>query len=85
MAKILLIDDDEALCRMYQKELTAKGYEVFTAFDGRSGLTLVHNHKPDLILLDIMLPGEMNGFDVLEQLKKNGPLVCNWFEMKELG
>ena len=70
MAKILIIEDDEMLVRMYTQLLITKQYQVVTARDGRSGLALVLSEKPDLILLDIMLPGGMNGFDVLEDLKR---------------
>lgn len=71
MARILLIEDEEILQRMYQKLLVSKGYEVLEAKDGRTGLTLSQTKKPDLIILDIMLPGGLSGFDVLEQLKKD--------------
>lgn len=71
MAKILIIEDDEILVRMYQKKLVSYGYEVIEARDGVEGLTQAQTHKPDLILLDIMLPGGMNGFDLLEKLKKD--------------
>lgn len=69
MAKIALIEDDALLVRMYQKKLESDGFEVVTAEDGKSGLDLIAKEKPDLVLLDIMMP-VMNGFEVLEQLKK---------------
>jgi len=71
MKKILIIEDDEILVRMYQKRLISEGYDVIEARDARTGLTQAQTKKPDLILLDIMLPGGMNGFDVLEQLKQD--------------
>ena len=71
MAKILIIEDDEILARMYTRLLTTKQHKVVAVRDGRSGLVLMQSEKPDLILLDIMLPGQMNGFDVLEELKRN--------------
>jgi DNA-binding response OmpR family regulator len=71
MAKILIVEDDEILQRMYKQRLESEGYEVFVARDGREGLLLAQTKGPDLVLLDIMLPGGMNGFDVLEQLKKD--------------
>lgn len=71
MNKILIIEDDEILQRMYQQRLESEGFTVIVARDGREGLTLAQSEKPTLILLDIMLPGGMNGFDVLEQIKKD--------------
>lgn len=70
MAKILLVDDDALLVRMYQKKLENDGYEVVTANDGDVALTKVTEFKPDLILLDIMMP-KINGFQVLTKLKEN--------------
>ncbi len=68
-AKILLVEDDEVLSKVAHEELTEAGFEVFQAYDGEAGLAMAHEKKPDLILLDILLP-KKNGFDVLETLKK---------------
>ncbi|MDP2598335.1 MAG: response regulator [Candidatus Liptonbacteria bacterium] len=68
--KILLVEDDEVLAKVIYEELTEAGFEVFQAFDGETGLALAHEKKPDLMLLDILLP-KINGFDVLEILKKS--------------
>lgn len=70
MAKILLVDDDPLLVRMYQKKLENDGYSVATADDGDVALTQVSAFKPDLILLDVMMP-RVNGFQVLTRLKEN--------------
>lgn len=70
MAKILLVDDDALLVRMYQKKLENDGYIVATADDGETALQRVQELKPDLILLDIMMP-KLNGLDVLAILKEN--------------
>lgn len=80
MAKLLLIDDDPLLVRMYQKKLENDGYEVGVAGDGQEGLEKAVSLGPDLILLDIMMP-KMNGYEVLEKLKsqpstKDIPVVC---------
>lgn len=69
MKKILVVEDDQALALAYQKKFTQAGYEAEMAYDGESGFSKAINEKPDLIILDIMLPGKMNGFDVLNQLK----------------
>lgn len=69
--KILIIDDDASLQEIYRDKLTAEGFEVFQAFEGKEGLRLVRTREPNLIVLDIMLPGGMNGFDILEELKRS--------------
>ena len=71
MKKILVIEEDESLCNAYKEMFTPKGIDVVGSATGKDGLDLVRSEKPDLILLDIMLPGGMNGFDVLERLKEN--------------
>ena len=68
MAKILLIDDDSLLVRMYHKKLENDGHEVATANDGEDGLKKAGEFGPDLILLDVMMP-KMDGYQVLEKLK----------------
>lgn len=74
MKKILLIDDDVVLQKIYQDRLTHEGFEMLAAGTGQLGLTTARDYKPDLILLDAMLPEGMNGFDVLEQLKREPEL-----------
>lgn len=79
MAKILLVDDDPLLIRMYQKKLENDGYDVQTADDGDVALEHVKSFHPDLILLDIMMP-KVTGYDVLKTLKsqaetKNIPVI----------
>lgn len=76
MKKIIIIDEDTSLLKAYQEMFKAKDVSVVGAATGQEGLTLVSAEKPDVILLDIMLPGGMNGFDVLEQLEAN-PLTKN--------
>jgi CheY-like chemotaxis protein len=66
---ILLIEDDLDIQRVYSEKLKIEGYEVSLAIDVPHGLQLVETIKPDLILLDIMLPGKMNGFEMLQYLK----------------
>ena len=69
MAKILLVDDDSLLVRMYQKKLQNDGFTVAVAADGATALQQVPDFKPDLIVLDIMMP-KMNGLEVLAKLKE---------------
>ncbi len=70
MSKILIIDDDERICKTIEKYLTMNSYKVRSAFDGREGLKQVKRFKPDLILLDVVMP-EMNGLEVLRHIKES--------------
>lgn len=73
--KIVLIEDDEILAKVVYEELCDADFDVFQAFDGEEGLKLVRSEKPDLVLLDLILPKKY-GFDVLEELKKS-PVTRN--------
>lgn len=68
MAKILIVEDDPLMLRLYQKAFGFEGFDVFVAANGQEGLEETRNSKPTLILLDIMMP-KMNGLEVLEKLK----------------
>lgn len=68
--KILLIEDDSFLISMYTVKFELENFEVVAAEDGEKGLGLAIKEKPDIILLDILLP-KMNGFEVLKELKNN--------------
>lgn len=65
---ILTIEDNPELQTVYMQMLGSHGYKVIQAMDGEEGLELARKKKPDLIVLDILLP-KKNGFEVLEQLK----------------
>ena len=67
--QILIIEDDFFVRDLYDRELSREGFEVSTAEDGAEGLLKVIEEKPDLILLDIMLP-KMSGLDVLKKVKE---------------
>lgn len=69
MKKILLIDDEESIHLLYREELEEEGYEVHSALSGEEALDKVGIIKPDLVILDINMPG-MNGIDVLRRLKE---------------
>ena len=69
--KILLIDDDRSMHVLLERLLTAEGYEFIGALSDKSGLELLESEKPDLLLLDIMLPGT-NGFDLCTRIRKEG-------------
>ena len=68
--KFLTCDDEKHIVRLIQVNLERQGYEVITAFNGLECLEKVKEDRPDLIVLDVMMP-EMTGFEVLEKLKKN--------------
>lgn len=68
--KILIIEDEKFLLEMYDMRLTAAGFEVITALEGKEGLHLAVEKKPDLIILDIVLP-EISGYEILRMLKKD--------------
>lgn len=68
--KIVLIEDDEILAKVLYAELKDADFEVVQTFDGESGLALVKAQKPDLVLLDLILP-KKHGFEVLTELKKS--------------
>jgi len=68
--KILAVDDERAIVRLVQVNLERQGYQVVTAFDGKEALEKVESERPDLIVLDVMMP-YMDGFEVLQNLKKN--------------
>lgn len=67
--KILVIDDEESIRNLVTSYLRAEGYEHYTAADGPSGLKAARSYKPDLIVLDIMLPG-IDGIELLAQLRR---------------
>jgi len=74
-AKILIADDDVTLRDMYKLRLEADDFEVLTTADGEETLSEIRKEKPDLILLDIMMP-KINGLDVLAEIKKD-PVLKN--------
>ncbi len=68
--KILVIEDEQILLRALNVELLSQGFEVLSAKDGETGLRLVNEEKPELVLLDLILP-KMHGFEVLKEIKSN--------------
>jgi len=68
--KILAVDDERHIVRLIQVNLERAGYQVSTAFDGNEALKKVEADKPDLIVLDVMMP-RMDGFEVLKRLQAN--------------
>jgi two-component system alkaline phosphatase synthesis response regulator PhoP len=68
MTKIAIVEDDQAIAQMYRFKFETEGYTVETAENGKLGLELAKTMKPDIILLDLMMP-EMNGDEMLEKLR----------------
>jgi len=71
--KILLVEDEEIMIGLLQKKLTKEGYEVSVARDGEEGLKAMIEVRPDLVLLDIIMP-KMGGFGVMEGMQKDKEL-----------
>ncbi len=68
MSKVAIIEDDAAISQMYRIKFEAEGYEVETSENGKLGLALIEEMKPDIVLLDLMMP-EMNGDEMLQKLR----------------
>lgn len=78
--KILVVDDEPDVVMLIERTLKAEGFQVLAAYDGIGALDLVSSEKPDLVLLDIMMP-MMSGYEICEQIKANPesqeiPVVC---------
>ncbi len=70
---ILLVEDDEFLAELYATKLKLEGFEVSLAVDGEKGLKMIKEKKPDLVLLDIILP-KLDGFEILKAIKADKSL-----------
>jgi len=78
--KILVVDDEPDVVELIERTLKSEGFEVVSAFDGIGAIDLADTEKPDLVLLDIMMP-MMSGYEVCEQIKSNPrtkdiPVIC---------
>jgi len=73
MKRILVVEDESLLSELLRKKLADEGYYVFLAKDGEEGLEQIRTQKPDLVLLDIVMP-RLNGFEVLERMRKDSSI-----------
>lgn len=71
--KILIVEDEEIVLSLLEKKLKNEGYEVYSAKDGEEGIKKMKEVKPDLVLLDIIMP-KKGGFEVMEEMKKEEQL-----------
>jgi CheY-like chemotaxis protein len=71
--KILLIEDEQLIIELLTKKLTEEGYDVSVAKDGEEGMSAMQEEKPDLILLDVVMP-KMGGLEVMEEMQKDPDL-----------
>lgn len=69
MSKVAIVEDDQAISQMYRFKFEAEGYDVDTAGNGKLGLELIQSMKPDIVLLDLMMP-EMTGDEMLAKLRE---------------
>lgn len=72
--KILVVDDEPGLVEIVRVNLEWEGYEICEAFDGQEGWDKVRSEKPDLVILDVMMP-EMSGLELLDRIKAD-PHIC---------
>ncbi len=73
--KILVLDDETKIQGILKGRLEMDGHEVFTAESGETGLAIINEHQPHLLLLDLSLKGQLSGRDVLAEVKKTNPQV----------
>ncbi|MFA9493873.1 response regulator YycF [Streptococcus sp. E17BB] len=82
MKKILIVDDERPISDIIKFNLTKEGYETVTAYDGRTAVTLFEEEKPDLVILDLMLP-ELDGLEVAKAIRKTSHLPIIMLSAKD--
>jgi DNA-binding response OmpR family regulator len=84
--RVMVIDDDSAIRRLYKEELEEEGYEVFLAESGEEALRIFGDIKPDIVTLDIRMPG-VNGIELLRKIKeldsKLPVIMCTAYDYKD--
>lgn len=82
--RILVVDDEEAICGVLSATLKDEGYTLEVAHDGQSALASISRFRPNIVLLDIWMPGDIDGIEVLRQAKVNSP-TCHFIMMSGHG
>lgn len=80
--KILVVDDEKSIADIIKFNLEKEGYYVDTAYDGEEGITKVDKYKPDLVILDVMMP-KKDGFEVLKEIRMNSNIPVLMLTAKE--
>ena len=80
--KILVVDDEKSIADIIKFNLEKEGYYVDTAYDGEEGMTKVEKYKPDLVILDVMMP-KKDGFEVLKEIRMNSNIPVLMLTAKE--
>jgi len=75
MKKILIVEDNADIRRLVRMTLESADYEILEATDGESGLHLAQVIRPDLVLLDVMMPGDIDGLEVCRQIRQSADLT----------
>lgn len=70
MAKILIVDDEEDIHQAYGMILEANGFEVCSAYDAEEGIEKIRSEKPDLVVLDVLMPRDYEGFEVARKVRE---------------
>ena len=83
MKKILIVDDEKPISDIIKFNMTKEGYEVVTAFNGREAIELFEAEKPDIIILDLMLP-EIDGLEVAKTIRKTSSVPIIMLSAKDL-
>ena len=73
MKKVLIIEDEDLIMDLLKKKLIQEGYEVLTAYNGEQGMEKLKSVKPDIVLLDIVMP-KKSGYEVMEEMSKDPEL-----------
>ncbi|MCD6415605.1 MAG: response regulator [Planctomycetes bacterium] len=80
MAKILLVEDEKNIRTLYQQELEEEGHEVLCAQDGRTAIEIAREHQPDVVIMDINLPENMDGIEAMSKILSDNaaiPVIIN--------